>query len=218
MDYSNNLLNYIQIPIQVILWLLVFYWADLDLFTYILNDYPKIKLTFGITLMCSHLFLFQYLYNLIILDSIYKSDNDKELENISEKHDFTTCKKCNIYRPKRTHHCSYCNKCILEMDHHCFTLNKCIGKNNFKDYVKYLILANLNSSYVFGITAYVCYNYSSELSTYELIKYGLLSVVSFLGSVTLYFYLIFLAYLYFSNLTTLEFLYPKLRLNRSKLH
>ena len=104
------------------------------------------------------------------------------------------------------------------MDHHCFTLNKCIGKNNFKDYVKYLILANLNSSYVFGITAYVCFNYSSELSTYELIKYGLLSMVSFLGSATLYFYLIFLAYLYFSNLTTLEFLYPKLRLNRSKLH
>ena len=72
--------------------------------------------------------------------------NDKELENISEKHDFTSCKKCNIFRPKRTHHCRYCNKCILDMDHHCFSLNKCIGKNNYNIYIKYLIFVELNTS------------------------------------------------------------------------
>ena len=218
MDNFNNWLNYFQIFIQVILWLIVFYWTDLDLFTYILNDYPKIKLIFGIIIMCTHLFLFQNLYNLVIIDSIYINDNNKELENISEKHDFTSCKKCNIFRPKRSHHCRYCNKCILEMDHHCFTINKCIGKNNYKTFIKYLIFVNLNTSYIFGITVFVCYNYSSELSTYELIKYGLLSVATFLGSATLYFYLIFQAYLCFSNLTTLEFIYPKLRLNFSKLY
>ena len=213
MDKLHKLFSNIQITLQFLLWLLIFFWLDFDLFTYILNDYLTIKIFIALLLMISHLFLFQYLYNLIEIDSIYKSDNDKELENISEKHDFTSCKKCNIFRPKRAHHCRYCNKCILDMDHHCFTLNKCIGKNNYKIYIKYLIFVELNISLVFGSSLYVCYNYYSQLTLYALIKYVLLSIISFLGSVSLYFYLLFQIYLYLSNLTTLEFIYPKLRIN-----
>ena len=213
MDKLHKLFSNIQITLQFLLWLLIFFCLDFDLFTYILNDYLTIKIFIALLLMISHLFLFQYLYNLIEIDSIYKSDNDKELENISEKHDFTSCKKCNIFRPKRAHHCRYCNKCILDMDHHCFTLNKCIGKNNYKIYIKYLIFVELNISLVFGSSLYVCYNYYSQLTLYALIKYVLLSIISFLGSVSLYFYLLFQIYLYLSNLTTLEFIYPKLRIN-----
>ena len=213
MDKLHKLFSNIQITLQFLLWLLIFFWLDFDLFTYILNDYLTIKIFIALLLMISHLYLFQYLYNLIEIDSIYKSDNDKELENISEKHDFTSCKKCNIFRPKRAHHCRYCNKCILDMDHHCFTLNKCIGKNNYKIYIKYLIFVELNISLVFGSSLYVCYNYYSQLTLYALIKYVLLSIISFLGSVSLYFYLLFQIYLYLSNLTTLEFIYPKLRIN-----
>ena len=213
MDKLHKLFGNIQITLQFLLWLLIFFWLDFDLFTYILNDYLTIKIFIALLLMISHLFLFQYLYNLIEIGSIYKSDNDKELENISEKHDFTSCKKCNIFRPKRAHHCRYCNKCILDMDHHCFTLNKCIGKNNYKIYIKYLIFVELNISLVFGSSLYVCYNYYSQLTLYALIKYVLLSIISFLGSVSLYFYLLFQIYLYLSNLTTLEFIYPKLRIN-----
>ena len=213
MDKLHKLFSNIQITLQFLLWLLIFFWLDFDLFTYILNDYLTIKIFIALLLMISHLFLFQYLYNLIEIDSIYKSDNDKELENISEKHDFTSCKKCNIFRPKRAHHCRYCNKCILDMDHHCFTLNKCIGKKSYKIYIKYLIFVELNISLVFGSSLYVCYNYYSQLTLYALIKYVLLSIISFLGSVSLYFYLLFQIYLYLSNLTTLEFIYPKLRIN-----
>ena len=213
MDKLHKLFSNIQITLQFLLWLLIFFCLDFDLFTYILNDYLTIKIFIALLLMISHLYLFQYLYNLIEIDSIYKSDNDKELENISEKHDFTSCKKCNIFRPKRAHHCRYCNKCILDMDHHCFTLNKCIGKNNYKIYIKYLIFVELNISLVFGSSLYVCYNYYSQLTLYALIKYVLLSIISFLGSVSLYFYLLFQIYLYLSNLTTLEFIYPKLRIN-----
>ena len=213
MDKLHKLFSNIQITLQFLLWLLIFFWLDFDLFTYILNDYLTIKIFIALLLMISHLYLFQYLYNLIEIDSIYKSDNDKELENISEKHDFTSCKKCNIFRPKRAHHCRYCNKCILDMDHHCFTLNKCIGKKSYKIYIKYLIFVELNISLVFGSSLYVCYNYYSQLTLYALIKYVLLSIISFLGSVSLYFYLLFQIYLYLSNLTTLEFIYPKLRIN-----
>ena len=213
MDKFYAIINNIQISFQVLLWACVFFWIDFDIFTYILNDYFIIKSIFGIWLIICHLYLFVYLYRLVKVDSIYKIDNDKELENISEKHDFTSCKKCNLFRPKRSHHCRYCNKCILDMDHHCFTLNKCIGKNNYNIYIKYLIFVELNTSLLFGLCLYVCYNYYAELSLYALIKYVLLCIASFLGSTTLYFYLLFQAFLYFSNMTTLEFIYPKLRIN-----
>ena len=212
-----SILNNFQILSQVILWLIIFFWIDFDLFTYMFNDYFILKIITSIVLLSNQLFLFQNLHNLNSVDSIYIGDNDKELENISEKHDFTSCKKCNIYRPKRTHHCRYCNKCILDMDHHCFIINKCIGKNNYKLYVNYLIFVEINTSLIFGITLYVCYNYFSEFNLYLLIKYILLIIISFVASVALYFYLIFLAYLYFYNLTTLEYVYPKLRLKSKML-
>ena len=217
MDKMNLLLRNIQISLQILLWIFLFYSLDFDLFTYMFNKNIIIKSIFGIGLMCIQLYLFQNLYNLVEIDSIYINDNDKELENISEKHDYTSCKKCNKFRPKRAHHCRFCNKCILEMDHHCFSLNKCIGKNNYAIYIKYLIFVELNTSLLFGSSLYVCYNYYSQLSIYYLIKYVLISIASFLCSATLYLYLIFLAYLYLSNLTTLEFLYPKLRLTSQNL-
>ena len=217
MKIVYSILNNFQILSQVILWLIIFFWIDFDLFTYMFNEYFILKIITSIVLLSNQLFLFQNLHNLNSVDSIYIGDNDKELENISEKHDFTSCKKCNIYRPKRTHHCRYCNKCILDMDHHCFIINKCIGKNNYKLYVNYLIFVEINTSLIFGITLYVCYNYFSEFNLYLLIKYILLIIISFIASVTLYFYLIFLAYLYFYNLTTLEYVYPKLRLKSKML-
>jgi len=217
MDKMNLLLRNIQISLQILLWIFLFYSLDFDLFTYMFNDKIIIKSIFGIGLMLIQLYLFQNLYNLVEIDSVYINDNDKELENISEKHDYTSCKKCNKFRPKRAHHCRFCNKCILEMDHHCFSLNKCIGKNNYAIYIKYLIFVELNTSLLFGSSLYVCYNYYSQLSIYYLIKYSLISIASFLCSATLYLYLIFLAYLYLSNLTTLEFLYPKLRLTSQNL-
>ena len=217
MDKMNLLLRNIQISLQILLWIFLFYSLDFDLFTYMFNDKIIIKSIFGIGLMLIQLYLFQNLYNLVEIDSVYINDNDKELENISEKHDYTSCEKCNKFRPKRAHHCRFCNKCILEMDHHCFSLNKCIGKNNYAIYVKYLIFVELNTSLLFGSSLYVCYNYYSQLSMYYLIKYSLISIASFLCSATLYLYLIFLAYLYLSNLTTLEFLYPKLRLTSQNL-
>ena len=170
MDKLNLLLSNIQISLQVFLWILLFYSLDFDLFTYIFNEQIIFKSIFGISLLCIQLYLFQNLYNLVEVDSIYINDNDKELENISEKHDYTSCKKCNKFRPKRAHHCRFCNKCILEMDHHCFSLNKCIGKNNYNIYIKYLIFFELNTSVLFGSSLYVCYNYYSQLSLYYLIK------------------------------------------------
>ena len=212
MKYMNLLLENLPIYMQIILWLFCFYWLDFELFTYILNDSTFSKLLSGVIIISSQIFLYKYLYYLAKIDSIFEKENDPELQNINEKHDYTTCKKCNILRPKRTHHCRYCNKCVLTMDHHCFSLNKCIGKNNYLYFVRFLIFAELNASYVFWISTYVCINYYSQLSYFLLIKYGILIFVSFMASCGLFFYLLFHIYLNILNLTTLEFIYPKLRI------
>ena len=145
----------------MLFWIIIFFWLDFDLFTYILNDYLPIKVILGIIMGCIQIFLFRYLYNLTDIDSIYVPDNEnKELENISEKHDFTSCKKCNIFRPRKSHHCRYCNKCILEMDHHCFSINKCIGKNNYKLFIQYLIFSG-NKYYMHIRNYIICVLYLS---------------------------------------------------------
>lgn len=213
MNNMYTVLGNLQIIFQIILWLLSFYWLDFELFTYILNDYYFIKIISGLIIMWSQLFLFQYFLYVVQTDSIYEVENDTELQNIQERLDYTICKKCNIARPKRAHHCRYCNKCVLKMDHHCFSLNKCIGKNNYIYFLRYLLFVELNTSFIFWVTSYVCINFHSELSYIIFIKYGILIFISFMGSCGMFFYIIFHIYLIWRNLTTLEFMYPTLRID-----
>ncbi|MEQ2192021.1 Palmitoyltransferase zdhhc21 [Xenoophorus captivus] len=37
----------------------------------------------------------------------------------SEREHWELCNKCNLMRPKRSHHCSRCGHCVRRMDHHC---------------------------------------------------------------------------------------------------
>jgi len=45
------------------------------------------------------------------------------------------CKKCDIERPPRAHHCKVCKRCVLEYDHHCPWVNNCIGLNNYRYFI-----------------------------------------------------------------------------------
>ncbi|ETW20745.1 hypothetical protein PFFVO_00300 [Plasmodium falciparum Vietnam Oak-Knoll (FVO)] len=63
----------------------------------------------------------------------FVSDNTTEYDN-----NIQMCKKCNLLKIKRSHHCSVCDKCIMKMDHHCFWINSCVGLYN----QKYFILLN----------------------------------------------------------------------------
>lgn len=38
---------------------------------------------------------------------------------VSEREQWEMCSKCNMMRPKRSHHCSRCGHCVRRMDHHC---------------------------------------------------------------------------------------------------
>ena len=214
MNDAYTIIGNLQIIFQFIVWSVSFYWLDFELFIYILNDYYYLKVLLGIILLLNQIFLFQYLYCLLKIDSIYEKENNFELQNINEKQDYTTCKKCNISRPKRAHHCSYCNKCILKMDHHCFILNKCIGQYNYSYFIRYIIMIELNSLLIFLISLYVFFYYYNEIKLVGIIKYGLLIFASFMISCGLLFYLLFQIYLKISDLTTLEFIYPSLRIKK----
>ncbi|XP_030636719.1 palmitoyltransferase ZDHHC21 [Chanos chanos] len=48
----------------------------------------------------------------------------------SERDRWEMCNKCNMLRPKRSHHCSRCGHCVRRMDHHCPWINNCVGEDN----------------------------------------------------------------------------------------
>lgn len=64
------------------------------------------------------------------------------------------CKKCQVPKPDRTHHCSTCKKCVLKMDHHCPWLSTCLGLHNYKPFVLFLIYTSLFCWLCFVSTAY----------------------------------------------------------------
>lgn len=64
------------------------------------------------------------------------------------------CKKCQVPKPDRTHHCSTCKRCVLKMDHHCPWLSTCLGLHNYKVFVLFLIYTSLFCWVCFVSTAY----------------------------------------------------------------
>ncbi|KAG9314955.1 zf-DHHC-domain-containing protein [Chiua virens] len=57
------------------------------------------------------------------------------------------CKRCQVVRPERAHHCRICNKCVLKYDHHCpVGINQCVGLHNERHFVlfmTYLVIGSL---------------------------------------------------------------------------
>ena len=63
------------------------------------------------------------------------------------------CKKCNVTRPARAHHCSTCNRCILQFDHHCPWVNNCIGFGNYRSFFLTVFYVTLGAWYGFLLLA-----------------------------------------------------------------
>ncbi len=57
----------------------------------------------------------------------------------------TFCRKCNVPRPERSHHCNISGCCILRMDHFCPWINNCVGLGNYKFFLQLLIYGTLSS-------------------------------------------------------------------------
>ena len=56
------------------------------------------------------------------------------MRGLERKRDGRTrfCKKCNMYKPDRAHHCKKLGKCVLEMDHFCPWIRNTVGFRNRK--------------------------------------------------------------------------------------
>lgn len=48
------------------------------------------------------------------------------------------CRKCNLPKPPRAHHCSCCKRCVLKMDHHCPWVANCVGLLNQSYFILFL--------------------------------------------------------------------------------
>ncbi|KAH8924492.1 zf-DHHC-domain-containing protein [Atractiella rhizophila] len=69
------------------------------------------------------------------------------------------CKKCQVPKPDRAHHCSICNRCFLKHDHHCPWTGGCIGLYNYKQFFLFIFYSSF-------MCAFACY-----LGTITLIDY-----------------------------------------------
>jgi len=55
------------------------------------------------------------------------------------------CKRCERWKPERSHHCSVMGRCVLKMDHYCIWVVNCVGLLNYKFFLLFLVYTLLAS-------------------------------------------------------------------------
>lgn len=79
------------------------------------------------------------------------------LDNITDAETAIDAKGCHIcmqFKPERAHHCSSCRRCIKKMDHHCHWLGRCINYDNHGHFIRFLILAFINTLTLFSFNIF----------------------------------------------------------------
>jgi len=98
------------------------------------------------------------------------------------------CQVCDSWRPARAHHCSTCNQCVLLMDHHCVWIGQCVGANNLRHFMAYVLsvlmlsVYGLSLSYAYIKDAAVAPTNSAIPADASLLLFGVLLLLSLLGS------------------------------------
>jgi hypothetical protein len=69
-------------------------------------------------------------------------------KNLNGKYGVRFCRRCKLYKPDRTHHCSVCHQCILRMDHHCPWIANCVGYHNHKFFLLAIFYAIMSVDFL----------------------------------------------------------------------
>lgn len=107
------------------------------------------------------------------------------------------CKKCDLYRPPRCHHCSICENCILRFEHHCPFVGNCIGFRNQKAFILFLMYSTWALLLLMIQTSIFIQSHASALPIVSFLLVA--GIFVFIGG----FWLSQLA-MVFQNVTTLE--------------
>lgn len=59
------------------------------------------------------------------------------------------CKKCESWKPERSHHCKTCKQCVLMMDHHCPWTMNCVGYLNYPHFLRFLVWVIITTGFLF---------------------------------------------------------------------
>jgi hypothetical protein len=95
-------------------------------------------------------------------------EDDDDLDDVNVPHDYRWCDFCRNYQPPDGAHCRDCNVCIAGFDHHCVWMGTCIGRNNFRQFLRFNLawLAYLLFAVVFVLVgpalAHLWHHYNSR--------------------------------------------------------
>ncbi|MBW0468934.1 hypothetical protein O181_008649 [Austropuccinia psidii MF-1] len=123
------------------------------------------------------------------------------------------CRKCQLYKADRSHHCNSCGRCVLRMDHHCPWLgSRCVGLTNHKFFILFLISSAFTAILSFigsinGLADFVTVNQTiiaGEGLRFSPLNWAFLVLVSALFSMVLTGFTAYHLYLVSVNRTTIE--------------
>lgn len=139
--------------------------------------------------------------NSVVAYSDYIIINERKANN-----EIRYCKKCNKFKPDRTHHCNQCNKCYLKLDHHSIWFNKCISYSNYKYYITFLFYGwNISLLFLIKYAPHFAYALQHEQLLVSLITFCIAYLFTIGVFIVFFSYWGYNIYLVVNNFTSIEY-------------
>ncbi|GAA5989046.1 hypothetical protein JCM11641_002307 [Rhodosporidiobolus odoratus] len=118
------------------------------------------------------------------------------------------CRKCCVFKPDRSHHCSTCRRCVLKLDHHCPWLGGgCVGWANYKFFLLFLLYTGALGIFVGAVLFHELANYVDDVEQgFELapISWALAALLGCIFGIAVGLFGLYHLYLACNNRSTIE--------------